>query len=104
MDISSLTNIAPVTGLNTPLEGTMFKENENRGFGSILQSAVDLLSETNQLENNAEEAEIQFAMGNSQNTHDLKIAQEKASVATAYVVAVRDKVMEAYREIMNMQM
>ena len=51
----------------------------------------------------AESAEIQFSLGESTNTHDLQIAQEKANVALQYTVAVRDKVLEAYREIMNMQ-
>ena len=61
------------------------------------------MDETNELQNSAESAEIQFSLGESTNTHDLQIAQEKANVALQYTVAVRDKVLEAYREIMNMQ-
>ncbi len=46
---------------------------------------------------------IQFAMGQSENTHDLLIAQSKANIALQYTVSVKDKVIEAYREIMQMQ-
>ena len=46
---------------------------------------------------------IQFAMGQSENTHDLLVAQSKANIALQYTVAVKDKLQEAYREIMQMQ-
>jgi flagellar hook-basal body complex protein FliE len=61
------------------------------------------LEETNDLQNAAEEAEIQFALGQSTNTHDLLIAESKAEVALQYTVAVRDKIIDAYKELMQMQ-
>ena len=64
---------------------------------------IGAIDETNNLQNYAESAEIQFALGQSENTHDLLIAQTKATVALQYTVAVRDKLIEAYKEIMNMQ-
>ena len=73
-------------------------------FDSVFQSALNLLKETNDLSNDAELEEIRFAMGDSENLHDLTIALQKAEVAIQYTVAVRDKVLEAYKEIMNMQM
>lgn len=76
---------------------------KDESFGSVFQSALNMINETNQLQNNAETAEINFALGYSNNTHDLTIAQEKANVALQYTVAVRDRFLEAYKEIMNMQ-
>lgn len=73
-------------------------------FDSIFTTALGMLDETNQLQNKAESMEIQFALGQADNAHDLQIAQKKASTALAYTVAVRDKVLEAYNSIMNMQM
>ena len=64
---------------------------------------IHAVDETNDLQNYAEQAEIEFALGESDNTHDLLIAQTKATVALQYTVAVRDKLIEAYKEIMNMQ-
>lgn len=72
-------------------------------FSSILDGMINAIDETNDLQNYAEQAEIEFALGLSDNTHDLLIAQTKANVALQYTVAVRDKLIEAYREIMNMQ-
>ena len=79
------------------------KENKDNGFQQVFQSAMNMVKETSALQNRAESAEIQFALGLSNNTHDLQIAQQKANVALQYTVAVRDKAIEAYKEIMNMQ-
>ena len=50
-----------------------------------------------------ENEEIKFALGETENSHDLTIALEKASTALQYTVAVRDKFLEAYKEIMQIQ-
>lgn len=100
MDISSISGLAP-----SALGGTFKHASEatDHGFSSILNSAMNMVNETNDLQNKAESAEIQFALGLSDNTHDLQVAQEKANVALQYTVAVRDKIIEGYKEIMNMQ-
>ena len=72
-------------------------------FSSILDSMMNSLDETNTLQNQAESAAIEFALGESDNTHDLLIAQTKANTALQYTVAVRDKLIEAYQQIMQMQ-
>ena len=51
----------------------------------------------------AENEKIRFALGETDNTHDLTIAMDKASTALQYTVAIRDKVMEAYKELMQIQ-
>lgn len=128
MDISSLTSIAGLSGVTgssslsnlsnlsdedittiysaygdalSSLTGS--SEAKSGDFSSILDSMINAVDETNSLQNYAEQAEIQFALGESENTHDLLIAQTKANVALQYTVAVRDKLIDAYKEIMNMQ-
>ena len=125
MDISSLSAINGLTGLTSTTNLSMLSEkeltevysayndtlssltgvsDENAGdFSSILNSMLNSVSETNTLQNQAEAAEIQFALGESDNTHDLLIAQTKANTALQYTVAVRDKLIEAYQQIMQMQ-
>ena len=77
------------------VKGTMFE--------SILNSAIDNLKTTNSYLSDAENEEIKFALGEVDNTHDLTIALQKASTALQYTVAVRDRLMDAYKEIMQMQ-
>ena len=78
-------------------------EEKTGDFSSILDSMMNALNETNTLQNQAEAAGIEFALGESANTHDLLIAQTKANTALQYTVAVRDKLIEAYQQIMQMQ-
>ena len=101
MDISSIRNI------QSEAVAQAVQQTEVDGdstFDSIFSTALGMLDETNELQNAAESLEIQFALGLADNTHDLQIAQKKANTALAYTVAVRDKVLEAYNSIMNMQM
>ena len=73
-------------------------------FQTIYNSAVSMITETNDLSDAAETEEINFALGYSNDTHSLQIAQEKANIALQYTIAVRDRFLEAYNTIMNMQM
>lgn len=102
-DISSLLNITSDYVKSAATKANTVSGSEDGSFDSIFQSAMDMINETNQLSNQAELEEIKFAMGESESTHDLTIALEKAEVAIQYTVAFRDKVLEAYKEIMNMQ-
>ena len=78
------------------------QKNENL-FGSILDAAVNNINDTNNLLSTQENEELKWMMGISENTHDLTIAVGKAQTALNYTVAVRDKLLEAYKEIMQMQ-
>ena len=78
------------------------KDTEESSFDSIFESALNMLKDTQDLTNKAEEEEMKYALGYD-NTLELLVAQNKANTAVSYVVAVRDKVLDAYSEIMNMQ-
>jgi len=105
MDITNVLSVDP-QGLNAVQE-KFYRENgfidENGDFKSVFESALNMVNETNDFQNQAESSMIQFALGESDNLHDLLIAQEKANVALQYTVAVKDKIIDAYREIMQMQ-
>lgn len=84
-------------------DSSIVRNEQTNSFDDVLSALMNNVNETNTLQNKAEEAEIQFALGQADNTHDLLVAQTKASVALQYTVAVRDKLVEAYKEIMQMQ-
>lgn len=111
MDISSLGAINSIKGISdiesvsslTGMLAEKTKETEGNLFESFLNSAIDNINTTNSYLSDAENEEIKFALGETENTHDLTIALQKASTALQYTVAIRDKMLEAYREIMQMQ-
>ncbi len=106
MDILSM---APVQGLESVSRYTTvnpFQEDardNTLSFDSILNSAVNLVRQTEDYSNAAEVEEIKYATGESDSLHDLLIAQQKASVSLQYTVAVKNTAVEAYRTLMNMQ-
>lgn len=76
---------------------------QGEGFSGILETAMENIRTTNSYLSAAENEELKFALGETENTHDLVVAQMKASTALQYTVALRDKFLESYRELMNMQ-
>lgn len=101
MDITSLSGISS-DYINLVAEKNALVNTSDESFDSVLDAAINVLNETNDLQKNAQEEKVRFALGEAENTHDLQIAVQKASMAVQYTVAVRDKMLDAYREIMNM--
>jgi flagellar hook-basal body complex protein FliE len=70
-------------------------------FGQMLTSGID------QVEAKLKSADAlvrQFAVDDSIPVHQVTIALEEARLAVELAVQVRNKVVEGYREIMNMQL
>ena len=104
-DINRLYNVNSDAVRNTLYSAATDTEEQKSDnlFGSILDAAVNNINDTNDLLSKQENEELKWMMGISENTHDLKIAVGKAQTALNYTVAVRDKLLEAYKEIMQMQ-
>lgn len=112
MDLTSISaiNAIGIKGGTAVTEGTLTgtlsqksQKAEGTVFDAFLNSAINGINTTNSLLSDWENEEIKFALGEVDNAHDLGIAMQKASSALQYTVAVRDKFLEAYREIMQMQ-
>lgn len=113
MDISVLSAVDRLKEINgaSPLERTSLtgtlteKDNKAEGtlFDAFLNSAINNIKTTNEYLSDAEDEELKFALGETENTHDLTIALQKASTALQYTVAVRDRLLDAYKELMQMQ-
>ncbi len=103
MDIQSIGNINEINVIGGLKSASAVKENRNAAFETLFDAATNMIKETNQYTNEAEEAEMAFSLGLLDNTHDLQIAQQKANLALQYTVAVRNQVLDAYKEIMNLQ-
>lgn len=69
------------------------------GFGAFLQQA---LNQVEQAQREAVRQGQQLAMGQVQDIAQVMIAAEKATLSLQLTIAVRNKVLEAYQEIMRM--
>ncbi len=112
--LNGLSGLSSASSLAKPVKFSMLEgyqdsilkpEEEAKGstFDSLLNSAMNMIKETNDYSNEAAEAELAYAMGLTENTHDLQVAQMKANISLQYTVAVRNAVIEAYKEIMQLQ-
>ena len=91
-------------GIKNVLTNTNTAKTESSGsFDELYQAAVNLISGTNGYIQQAQQAEIDYAMGKLTSTHELSIIEEKANIALQYTVAIKNGIMDAYKEIMQLQ-
>jgi flagellar hook-basal body complex protein FliE len=77
------------------------KVQENDGsFGKVLSNKIE---EINKLKLDADDAIAKVEFSDSGSIHEAIIAMEKASISFKTMLQVRNKMLEAYQEVMRMQ-
>ena len=94
---------SPFQTLNTiakPQPNTISSGEAQKQFKTMLSEA---LSDVNTLQNESSKKTEDLALGKPVELHDVMITGQKASVSLQATIEVRNKVVEAYQEIMRMQ-
>ncbi|WP_416145159.1 flagellar hook-basal body complex protein FliE [Planococcus koreensis] len=76
-------------------------ENKVGGFGDMLKKSLE---DVNAAQNNSDKLTGQLVTGEVKDVHEVMIASQKASLSLQMTVQVRNKVVEAYQEVMRMQL
>jgi flagellar hook-basal body complex protein FliE len=76
------------------------EENPLKSFSNLLEEAI---SKVNTLQNKADQMMEKLATGEVKDLHQVMIALEEANLALQLTLQIRNKVVEAYQEIMRMQ-
>lgn len=71
-----------------------------KSFASTLNEAIN---QVDKLQKNADVKMQELATGKTDNIADVMIAADKADIALKLMVQVRGKIIEAYQEVMRMQ-
>jgi flagellar hook-basal body complex protein FliE len=101
MDIKDITQFPNVAGLGGPEAPTKTGSEKGDGsFAAVLQSS---LAEVNQMQQKADAAISALATGDKVSLHDTMIAMEQADVSFRLMMQVRNKIVEAYQEILRIQ-
>lgn len=103
MEFTSIGAINNFSDYTAKWNKTDAAQEKNTAFESLFQSALKMIDQTNNYTNEAREAELSYAMGLTNSTTDVQVAQWKANVSLQYTVAVRNAVLDAYKEIMQLQ-
>ncbi|NTV14037.1 MAG: flagellar hook-basal body complex protein FliE [Desulfobulbaceae bacterium] len=70
------------------------------GFADVLKTAVSQVNDSQVAANSAIE---KFQTGETRDLHEVMITMEKADISMRLMMQVRNKVVDAYQEIMRMQ-
>jgi flagellar hook-basal body complex protein FliE len=100
MAIQSIFNVAPTAGLlkmDTQLKTTPYEAQQN--FGDLLKNAIE---NVNTKQNESDLMTQKLITGGNVELHDVMISAQKAKVALSATMEVRNKVVEAYQEIIRM--
>ncbi|EHQ91617.1 flagellar hook-basal body complex protein FliE [Desulfosporosinus youngiae] len=110
MSIQPILPIMPLGALN-PLTPTALEttprvssgEGAHKAGADFSKFLGDALREVDALQTKADTAGLALAAGQVQDLSEVMVALEKASLSLSLTVAARDKVIDAYNQIMRMQ-
>jgi len=100
--LSGLSAPAPNAGLSNPFPALSPGGQSGQGtpFSDLLTDAV---SQVDQLESQARAAVSGLMTGNGVDVHQAMIATQKAEMSFETALAVRNKAVQAYQQVMGMQ-
>ena len=108
IDISLISSINPatITNLVNPIRttGTEKTQGTTETFSDILASLMNVYNEANVAQYERDQILTDFATGRTNNVLDVVLAQERAFSTLNFSVQVTNRIVEAYREIIRMQM
>ena len=102
-----LNEVAPPTAglsfktLSTPIER---EKRDMRVFDDVFAAALSLFNDTNATQLGADRAQLDFASGKNDDVLSVIMAEQKAYTALDFTVQVTSRAIEAYREIMRIQL
>lgn len=97
------TPISAITTISAPgaLKPPSFEAGKPGEFQKVLESTLQTLQST---QNDANQAVQSFLTGETEELHTTVLATQRAEIAFQLGLQVRNKVVQAYQEIMRMQM
>ena len=103
-DLIGLSSISPsdIKNLRNTLLNTHETEQsgEGKSFANILTEAIE---NSEKLDESVNVDMLTMLSGETENLSDVLIAAQKSELAVNLTVQIRNKAMDAYKEIMNMQ-
>jgi flagellar hook-basal body complex protein FliE len=98
-----MVNIAGIQGVKQAVPATFQKPQVKAESSSFENMLNQYIKQADGAVKDFETKSISLAKGEAVNLHDVTIAAQKANVALQLTTHVRDKAVEAYQEIMRMQ-
>ncbi|HOM03249.1 MAG TPA: flagellar hook-basal body complex protein FliE [Acetivibrio sp.] len=100
MAVNSIDLISPAISKFDFTVGKNNNEDIVKSFSNYLSNAIKQVDE---LEKQSKAVAEDFAAGKTDNIHEVMIAAQKADIALQFTLQIRNKILDAYNEIMRMQ-
>lgn len=91
---------SPLKAIEQKVKESISPEEKSLSFGKILG---DLVQQVNALDKSTGQSIEKLITGEADNIHQVMIAAEEASLTFSLMMEIRNKLIEAYQEIMRMQ-
>ena len=101
LNIDPSHSVGPIRPSTPFVYETDIPEPKDKTFGEMLKRAVD---QVNDLQIDANSKVFKLAVGEIEDIHEVTVAMEKASLAMALTMEIRDRVVEAYQQLMRTAM
>lgn len=82
------------------LPAALQKGSKDKAFGELV---TDYLEEVNRLQKEADKSVFDLATGRTESLQDVVVAVNEADLSFRLMMQIRNKLLDAYREIMRMQ-
>ena len=103
-DVTQFPGLVPGIGvLEGGAKSATGTDQADAGKGSFAAALKDSIAEVNAMQQKADAAISALATGEKVSLHETMIAMEQADVSFRMMMQVRNKIVEAYQEILRMQ-
>jgi len=79
---------------------TAVDKTEGKSFSDVLKETIQ---EVNELQVKSDDEMMKFATGESTDVHSAMLAMQKADISFQTMMQIRNKILDAYKEIMRTQ-
>lgn len=98
--VSAIEALKPVSTQNIQAEQEVQQESNGLSFAEMLKNLIDTVNVTS-AQTAKDSANLALGLTNDSDLHNIMIDAQKADLAVKTMVSVRNKVMDAYSEIMR---
>ena len=102
-DITISSNLKALQGLTQPDKAKNLLIGKEEGGPTFAETLTESLAKVNDLQKEADVAIEDFVAGKTGNIHETMISVNKADIAFRLTMQVRNKIVEAYQEVMRTQ-
>lgn len=92
------------TGSKNIIGNMIDNTNKNNATSKTFEKQLkSVLDKVNDMQVEAKDMDNKLATGEIENLHEVTIASDKADIAIQLTLTIRNKIIDAYKEIMRMQ-